>query len=108
MWLAADRNPGYTATFTILLDGVECGHTTVVNTGYTKIGMQLQVSGNSHQVKVVIASTGADEASAIFSVDDVSVTPVSGPGFIDTCAVASPSSSVSPSVPSVTSLAIPK
>jgi hypothetical protein len=90
MWVNAYRNPPYTTTFTLSLDGVECGGVTVVDTDYLQVGGQVQVSGNSHVVTVVISSSGSDEASSLFGVDDISVIPISGPGFIDTCAVASP------------------
>ncbi|KAF2793367.1 hypothetical protein K505DRAFT_216125, partial [Melanomma pulvis-pyrius CBS 109.77] len=79
-WVWASRNSGYTTTFTVSIDDQVCGTVTVVDTGYIRIGSQITVSGDTHTVSVQVVSTGADEASMILGIDDVSVVPISGPG----------------------------
>jgi hypothetical protein len=86
----AYRNPGYTTTFQVFLDGNVCGTTTVIDTDYIRVGGQMTVQGDVHVVAVVMSSSGADEASMLVGVDDISLIPVSGPGADGGC----------PSVPS--------
>jgi hypothetical protein len=84
------RNPGYTTTFQVFLDGELCGSATVTSTDYIRVGGQMTVQRDVHVVAVVLSSSGSDEASSLVGVDDISLIPVSGPGADGGC----------PSVPS--------
>jgi hypothetical protein len=77
MEVSASRNPGFTTSFELYVDGQKCSALTVEAT--------MVVSGDVHTIVMRVASSGADQAAAIFTVDNVAVVATAGPGFVTSC-----------------------
>jgi hypothetical protein len=85
MEVSASRNPGFTTSFELYVDGQKCSALTVEATNKRVVENTMVVSGDVHTIVMRVASSGADQAAAIFTVDNVAVVATAGPGFVTSC-----------------------
>ncbi|OAL43995.1 hypothetical protein IQ07DRAFT_636746 [Pyrenochaeta sp. DS3sAY3a] len=90
------RNPGYLSAFQIFVDNVSCGGALLLaSSDWEPFGVPVMVSGDTHTVKILVTSYGTDDAGALFGIDSVDLTPISGPGAeIDYCSASSSAASL--------------
>lgn len=77
-WVQSERNAGFTTRFDVWIDELSCGTVSLGNAGWTRVGGQVRVGGNSHVVTVAVTSEGADASGMGVGIDDVRVVPVPG------------------------------